>query len=44
MGRPDALDAALGRGGYLGEGVGGQVGQFHALEVGPQSLLDWIQP
>jgi len=37
-GAPDALDAPLGRRGDLGEGVAGQVGQFHALEVGPQRL------
>jgi hypothetical protein len=30
VGRPDALDAALGRGGDLLQGVGGQVGQLCA--------------
>ena len=37
-GAPDPLDAALGRGGDLLEGVAGQVGQLHPLEVGPQRL------
>jgi hypothetical protein len=35
---PDPLDATLGRGGDLGEALAGQVGQLHALEVGPQRL------
>ncbi len=37
-GAPDALDATLGRGGDVVEGVAGEVGQLHALEVGPQRL------
>jgi hypothetical protein len=32
------LDATLGRGGDLLDGVGGQVGQLDSLEVGPQRL------
>jgi hypothetical protein len=38
MGRPDALDASLGRGGDLGEGVGGrttETGQEPPPEMDP---------
>jgi hypothetical protein len=35
---PDPLDATLGRGGDLLEGVAGQVGQLHYLEASPQAL------
>ena len=35
MGRADAVDATLGRGGDLLEGVADQVGQLHPLEAGP---------
>ena len=38
VGVADSLDATLGRGGHLAEGVAGQVGQLHALQVGPQRL------
>jgi hypothetical protein len=32
---PDRLDATLGRRDHVVEGVAGQVGQLHALGVGP---------
>ena len=38
VGVADPLDATLGRRYDLVEGVAGEVGQFHALEVGPQRL------
>src|SRR5215208_1779248 len=38
VGATDALDATLGRGDDVVEGVAGQVGQLHAFEVGPQRL------
>jgi hypothetical protein len=36
VGVADPLDAALGRGDDLLEGVTGQVGQLHPFEAGPQ--------
>ena len=38
VGRADAVDAALGGGDDVVEGVGGEVGQLHPLQVGPQRL------
>ena len=38
VGVADPVDATLGRRDDLLEGVAGQVGQLHALEVGPQRL------
>jgi hypothetical protein len=38
MGVADALDATLGRRDDVVEGVAGEVGQLHPLEVGPQRL------
>jgi hypothetical protein len=38
VGAPDPLDATLGRGGDLLQGVTGQVGQLGAFEAGPQRL------
>ena len=38
VGVPDPLDATLGRGDDVVEALAGQVGQLHALEVGPRPL------
>jgi hypothetical protein len=38
----DPLDALGGGVGDLGQGGGGQVGQLHVLELGPE-VFDWVE-